>query len=875
MTPEPQRCCAALFVLLFLLLNSTAVSQTDTLISSDLPLVVIDTYGQEIPDDPKITAFMGVIDNGPGQRNYRTDSATAYRGYIGIEIRGFSSQQFPKLQYGIELRDSLGEDVSVPLLGMSSDADWVLSAGYNDKSLMRNALAYLLANRMGRYAARSRFVELILNGEYRGVYVLFEKLKRDKNRINVTKITTADVSGDKVTGGYILQIDRAGLDSTEYWYSPYLPPSTTNRPVSYTHEFPKPEDLVPAQREYIQSFITSFEGVMSDSLWADPVNGYRKYLDVSSAIDYLLVNEAARNIDAYRLSTFLYKDRDSKDSKLHVGPVWDFDLGFGNTRFSEGADTIGWDLVVMPGLLASSVGEYHIPQWWIRLSEDSTFWQAAGTRWAALRRGPLSTPAIMGMIDSIAAHIDEAQARNFVRWPILDQDVWENPYVGGTYANEVSYLKAWTTARLAWMDTTLPPPPPDTLAVTLDSLGAEVAYDLVHLRWRTTLEKHTVAFRVERRSADSLVADTSWMAIRTVPAADSSAVPRWYASTDTLQGPATYQYRVMTLGPDSQTAVSAPITISVGDTQHPLEVAFSAFTAGATDSVVTLVWETNIERNTVSFVVERRSADSLAADTTWTTRGMLPAADSSSATLAYAFRDTVAGPAGLAYRIMATGVNGQRAFSAARTVQVAAPDDTLRADILTFTGRYEQTAVAIRWIATHQANIMGYGIERRRLLPAPADSVWYRVDSLDATGAFGDSVTYTSRDSLTPGGQVAYRLRIIGVRGQEMLTPEITVMLLAVGDRGGEIPAVFDLAQNYPNPFNPSTTIRFDLPVHSPVVLTVYSMLGQRIAVLVNEELPAGRHEVRFDASSLPSGVYVYSMQAGSFIRHRKLLLLR
>ena len=257
------RCSALIIVSLLALLSTVARSQTDSLLTSDLPIVLIDTYGQEIPDDPKITAFMGIIDHGPGMRNAVTDSANIYRGYIGIEVRGFTSQLFPKLQYGLELRDSTGASVSVGLLGMSSDADWVLSAGYNDKSLMRNDLAYALARHSGRYASQGRFCEVVLNGQYWGVYVLFEKLKRDKNRINVTKMATTDISGDKVTGGYIVEIDRTTLDPSEYWESPHLPPTSETDSITYQFVYPKAADLVPGQRSYIQSFISTFEGVGS------------------------------------------------------------------------------------------------------------------------------------------------------------------------------------------------------------------------------------------------------------------------------------------------------------------------------------------------------------------------------------------------------------------------------------------------------------------------------------------------------------------------------------------------------------------------------------------------------------------------------------
>lgn len=874
-SPWLKAAASALF--LILLYSRPALSQSDTLISSDLPIVIIDTDGQEIPDDPKITAFMGIIDNGPGMRNALTDSAKIYRGYIGIEIRGFSSQQFPKLQYGIELRDSTGADVSVGLLGMSSDADWVLSAAYNDKTQIRNALAYTLARRSGRYASQGRFCELVLNGQYWGTYVLFEKLKRDKNRINVTKMATTDVSGDKVTGGYILQIDRATSDTTEYWNSPYLPPTDETRPIAYQYVYPKPEDLVPAQRAYIQSFVGSFESVMADSAWADPVNGYTKYLDVLSAVDYFLVNELARNIDAYRLSSYLHKDRDSKGGKLKVGPVWDFDLGFGNTSTSDAAEAVGWDLLTMPGVLDTTLDEYQIPQWWMRLSQDSSFWYSAGDRWAELRKGPYSTPNIMAYIDSAAAVLNEAQGRNFVRWPILDTAIWGNPYVGGSYANEVGYLKAWTAARAEWIDSALPPPriitpPPDSMIVRLDSLAARITDSVLVVSWRTTQERHTARFEVLWRNADSLAIDTSWHLVDSVRAADSSAVPRHYTVRDTVLGPARWFLRVRTVGTLDTISISDSILVSIPDARKSLSVTITSFTAGAADSIVSLAWTTSHEQNTVQFLVQRRP---VVGDTVWHLVRALAAAETSSTNRAYAAKDTLPGGGDLLYRVVVSGWFGQQFTSATRSVHVNAPDDTLRVVFRSFTGEFAANGVDLRWKATGQTYVLGYALERKRVLPLSADSVWKALDTVAATGAKADTITYSFRDSVGAGGRVAYRVKALGSRGQSQLSSEIQVVLAGTGSEEPVVPATFELFQNYPNPFNPSTTVRFDLPVESPVVITVYSAIGQRVTVLVDEDLPAGRHEVRFDATSLPTGVYFISMRAGEFVRNRKLMLVK
>ena len=158
-----------------------ASAQTVNFNDSNLPIIEINTNGQTIQNSTKITADMGIIYNGERQRNYMTDPYNNYDGKIGIEIRGSSSTQFPKKQYALETRDAMGNNLNVSLLGLPAENDWILYAVYNDKSLLRDVLAFKLSNAMGRYASRSRFCELVLNGDYRGVYVLLEKIKRDKN----------------------------------------------------------------------------------------------------------------------------------------------------------------------------------------------------------------------------------------------------------------------------------------------------------------------------------------------------------------------------------------------------------------------------------------------------------------------------------------------------------------------------------------------------------------------------------------------------------------------------------------------------------------------------------------------------------------------
>jgi hypothetical protein len=421
--------------------------------SSNLPIVIIKTNGQTIVDEPKITADMKVIFNGEGKRNTVTDTVVIYNGKIGIEIRGSSSQMFPKKQYGLETRDALGAELDVSLFGMPTESDWILSAPYNDKSLMRDAMTYSISNAIGRYASRTRYCELVLNGEYMGVYILMEKIKRDKGRVNITKIDTAAVSGDLLSGGYIVKIDKLSGSGNDGWYSSFLPRPGSPFKINYLYEYPKSEDITASEKLYIKNFFLQFETVFSGPSYIDSVNGYRKYIDLPSMVDYFLINELGKNVDGFRLSSYMHKDKDSKNPKLILGPVWDFNHAYGNSDYYEASNISGWQMTWFNTNTAFQNGDtWQPPFWWFKAMEDSAFNRLAVSRWKALRMKQLTTVKVHAFIDSVASLVDEAQQRNFVRWPILNQYVWPNAYIGGTYAKEIAYLKNWVFQRLTWMD---------------------------------------------------------------------------------------------------------------------------------------------------------------------------------------------------------------------------------------------------------------------------------------------------------------------------------------------------------------------------------------------------------------------------------------
>jgi hypothetical protein len=437
-------------ILLFCLVFAICAHPCNAQIESDLPIFVISTNGEPIVNEPKTIVDLGIIYKGEGQRNSASDPFNAFDGKIAIEIRGSSSQMFPKKQYGFEIVDDSGIEYDTSLLGLPSESDWVLFAPYNDKTLMRDVLAYHMASLQGHYAPRTRYCELILNGSYNGVYVLIEKIKRDKQRVDIARLTLDDNEGDDVTGGYIIKIDKLTGDSDHGWYSDFPPPEAApGRYINFLYEYPDAGEITNAQRNYIQTFMKDFETNLQSDDFADPIDGYSKYIDVNSFIDFMIINEISKNVDGYRLSTYFHKQKNSDGGKLVMGPVWDFNLGFGNADYCTKGDPNG---LVLDFNRICPTDTWLIPFWWKRLLQDPNYKQKLQARWEDLRADKFSTTSIVSYIDSVATSLDEAQHRNFVRWPVLGIDVWPNDFVGETYQQEVTYLKSWVELRMNWLD---------------------------------------------------------------------------------------------------------------------------------------------------------------------------------------------------------------------------------------------------------------------------------------------------------------------------------------------------------------------------------------------------------------------------------------
>lgn len=385
----------------------------------DLPLIIVNTNGKTLEKGAdKIPATMRILDNGT---NSVADSAKGELMNIGIKIRGQTSADFPKKGYGLELKaracqnvaDTACHDTSLKVLGMPKNADWVFHGPYVDKTLIRNALAHWLYQRTGRYSSRFKFFELYLNGQYKGVYLLLEKIKRAKSRVHIAKLKDEDVDGDEVTGGYVLSVDKVENNSTSGLSKEGFK-SKDGSPVIMRS--PKKENTNKQQQEYIEKFFNSIEQKCDNG--DVTTNGCSDILDLDAAVDYIMHEDVTNNTDAYICSFYMFKDKDSKGGKLQLGAPWDFNLGFGAYQRVGGEKSDGWRV---PQSAKGGSGEWFVAKWVQNLWNNNTFQQMYKARWAELRSGVWHTKNIDNFIDSLKTVLKKAADRNFERWPNLGQ----------------------------------------------------------------------------------------------------------------------------------------------------------------------------------------------------------------------------------------------------------------------------------------------------------------------------------------------------------------------------------------------------------------------------------------------------------------------
>ncbi len=439
--------------------------------SSEIPYLVIETKGVGILNEPKIPAELKVYVNKTEIQNV----------HIGIEFRGSTSFRLSdKKSYGIETWDETGNDMDVEFFDFPMEEDFILMGQIVnledhyifDRTMMYHSFGYQLSRKIGRYASRTKFVELEINGTYQGVYVFMEKLKRDKNRINIEALNKSDTNPDSISGGYILKIDKtAGGDVAidqplEYFehnweddarysadisfrsdydiygniltFEPYGPPYHSKQYLEtyFLYEYPKATNITEAQKLYIQQYIHDFETALLTDDFTSQERTYTDYLDLNSCVDFFILNEVCRNVDGYRLSTYMYKTR---DGKLNMGPIWDLNIGY------DTGDRVPFDDWVINYNNFVSQDAWMMPFWWPRLMEDPLFRASLKARWSELRTGELNTNELLGMVDQSANYLinNNAIQRNYSIW---------DAGLGVNYESSIESLKSYLDERTQWMD---------------------------------------------------------------------------------------------------------------------------------------------------------------------------------------------------------------------------------------------------------------------------------------------------------------------------------------------------------------------------------------------------------------------------------------
>ena len=420
-----------LHILAFLLLPLTIFAQNFT--DSNLPIVIINTDNNApIPDEPKVLGNMKIIWHQDGSRNYVSDQNNPeflnYNGRIGIELRGSSSQMLQKKPYGLEtlLADNVTNN-NVSLLGMPKENDWVLNSLAFDQTGMRDVISYELSEKLGQYAPRRVYCEVIINNDYKGLYAFMEKIKVDDNRVNVQKLESTNNSYPEVTGGYITKADKTtGNDPVAWTMQEY----GWSWGVDYIHHYPKPDDITTAQHNYIKSVFFDLEA-KAGSHNASITDGIPSIIDLRSFIDFMLVAEYSSNVDVYKLSTFFHKDR---KGKLRAGPVWDYNLAYGHDEFGNRSRYDVWQF---------DNNDNNGSKFWKDMFDTDMFRCCMAKRWFEVTAPgmPMNYAVICDRIDEIDEWIAEGVARDNQRWHQMNQ-----------HASEVQAMKTWIQQRINWLN---------------------------------------------------------------------------------------------------------------------------------------------------------------------------------------------------------------------------------------------------------------------------------------------------------------------------------------------------------------------------------------------------------------------------------------
>jgi hypothetical protein len=430
--------------------------------SSNLPLIVLDSYGSGKSEDKEVTfrAAVMVFEPSAGEASLATLPTLATP--AGYHIRGQSSAGFPQTPYKVEFWDGMDQDADYPLLGMPAESDWALIPPYYDRTLIRNPFVYDLGREMGLQAPRYAYAELYLNydggplseEDYQGVYWFTETIKNQKDRTDLKQLDESMTALPEISGGYIFKFDQAASEEPrlECTGSEPLPGFSFGGGQQEGGtcwndlEVLDPEPLNAEQQTWLTNYIQQFH----DGLHATPMADYSAVIDVPSFIDYLIISELTKNVDAYVRSCYYHKDR---DGALKAGPLWDYNFALGGVGAQqaapEGDET---------GFMYS--GSRNVNNWYQRLTTDAAFMAQVRTRYDTLRQTLLSDAAVEERIAALIAPLTEAAVRDFARWPVGDVITSGDGFTGGptvaTWDGQVQVMRDFISQRLAWLDTNLP-----------------------------------------------------------------------------------------------------------------------------------------------------------------------------------------------------------------------------------------------------------------------------------------------------------------------------------------------------------------------------------------------------------------------------------
>ncbi len=422
---------------LLLILVCCSWTWAQILTDSNLPIVVIETDGGvNIPDEPKVFGNMKIIWHQDGSRNSLRDLNNPlflnYDGRISIELRGSSSQMPAKKPYGLTTLQADNEtNNNVSLLGMPEENDWILNSLAFDQTGMRDVLSYELSERLGQYAPRRVYCEVMINNDYKGLYVFMEKIKVDKDRVNIVKMDETCNDYPEVTGGFITKADKTtGNDPVAWQMLEYGSSGWWPSYVDFIHHYPKPQEVTPAQNDYIHDVflqLSEVAGNHDESI----ATGIPSVIDIPSFVDFMMIAEFSSNVDVYQLSTFFHKDR---LGKLRAGPIWDYNLAYGYDEFGYRSRYDVWQF---------NNQDNNGPKFWKDLFDTDLFRCYLAHRWEELTQlgQPLNYDEVCFRIDEIDEWISEGVGR--------DNQRWHQMY---SHADYIDDMKSWLQDRINWMN---------------------------------------------------------------------------------------------------------------------------------------------------------------------------------------------------------------------------------------------------------------------------------------------------------------------------------------------------------------------------------------------------------------------------------------